>query len=140
MENPETEKMQPYEEMWDDVPIERVHGVEKRVCVVMETALPEETDVVVNGEKVPARGVVVRLGQYVQGIIKVGEKLKVERWQWGGGGRGWVRILALGDEELQLACARVMQSWADMDRHMKEGEVVMCRRTLKWRVVEKHAW
>ncbi|KAF2280223.1 uncharacterized protein EI97DRAFT_429978 [Westerdykella ornata] len=69
-----------YEELWRDEPIKAVGercrdagGDGKRVAVTLRT---EER----GGEG--ARGLVVRVGQFVQGIMKRGERLSVERWEF----------------------------------------------------------
>lgn len=63
-----------HEEMWRDIPILACAPSSKRVCVVLRT----------EGEMAGARwrGVIIRLGQFIQGIIKRGDLTSVERWEF----------------------------------------------------------
>ncbi|KAF2262462.1 hypothetical protein CC78DRAFT_534790 [Lojkania enalia] len=86
--NPLTNMHMNYEEMWQDVKID-VCGPERlkyAVCLKLEQPTTN------------TRGVVVRVGQFVQGIVKNGEQTTVERWEFTGEGEGegWKRIVNIG--------------------------------------------
>ncbi|KAF1365459.1 hypothetical protein EJ07DRAFT_161501 [Lizonia empirigonia] len=66
-----------HEEMWVDVEARRT-GRGAKVCVVLRA----------EDEARGVRGVVVRVGQCVQGIVGVGGSVATERWVWGGGSDG----------------------------------------------------
>ncbi|KAF2748015.1 hypothetical protein M011DRAFT_467054 [Sporormia fimetaria CBS 119925] len=86
--NPFTGKMQCHEEMWEDKEIKTVWPNPSRVCVVLWTQyIPPPMSAL--GMEEPSddgveavRGVIVRVGQYVQGIMKRGNLLTVERWEF----------------------------------------------------------
>lgn len=76
---------QPYEEGWADVPIlsQRDDGkLEMAVLQLME-------------DEVGTRGMVIRIGQVCQGIIRVREDYACERWLWTKE-EGWKRVLRDG--------------------------------------------
>ncbi|KAG8673587.1 hypothetical protein FPOAC2_07033 [Fusarium poae] len=90
MVNPDTGVDTAYEELWHDA---------------TPTAIPGETDVralvlQTEDEEKGVRGCVVRLGRYAQGLIRVGKKIALERWEWMEG--GWKRTVRMGDEELPI--------------------------------------
>lgn len=69
MVNPVTGKVTPYEEVWEDVEVEVIKQV---LCVVVQ----------LHDDSRKARGMVVRVGQFCQGILRVGSEVSVERWEW----------------------------------------------------------
>jgi hypothetical protein len=94
-------RMHSYEEMWSEIPIESCYPSDKKMAVVLRT------------ENVAAgiRGLVVRLGQYCQGILMKGNEVSVERWEFVDHVDGdesvvdgeWTRTIKLGD--MFLPCA-----------------------------------
>ncbi|KAK3070184.1 hypothetical protein LTR53_010906 [Teratosphaeriaceae sp. CCFEE 6253] len=153
MVNPDTGEVTEYEEMWFDPEVKAVpvkgngferggqsggetvtagSGIERagngrgaedakpRVCVVMQ----------LHDDEHEARGVVVRVGQHVQGILRVGEQLSLERWEWKGVGKheGWQRQVRMGD--LWLPCGAAMD-----EARLKEGGEVRYGDYL-WKVLE----
>ncbi|KAH7088074.1 hypothetical protein FB567DRAFT_523635 [Paraphoma chrysanthemicola] len=102
--HPALKAVKTHEEMWRNVPVAAVEN-DKKVCIVLR----------LQDDNARARGVVVRLGQYVQGLVMVGEYSTVERWEYEGEGRdggdgeeqgardgGWERTARVGD--LFLPC------------------------------------
>lgn len=61
-----------YEELWRDLAVEIVGQERAFASVVLRT----------QDNRVGARGMVVRVGGWCQGILKVGNDLTIERWQW----------------------------------------------------------
>ncbi|KAL1306035.1 hypothetical protein AAFC00_004163 [Neodothiora populina] len=144
MVNPATGKMTAYEEFWADYPAGYVResGEEeqgKRWSVVVAL---EEADAGV-------KGLVVRVGEWCQGIIRVGDEICVERWRWSstsasdpasgerGGGEeeidnGWRRVARLG--RLFLPCALTF-----MPAGLKEGSKVTYG-DYKWEAQEVFSW
>ncbi|KAH7139532.1 hypothetical protein B0J11DRAFT_46313 [Dendryphion nanum] len=113
MWNPGLGIWQVYEEMWEDVKVKNVEGV--KVAVVLRLETPEAR----------ARGIVVRVGQFCQGILRVGEDWVVERWEFERRdvatgtqdgdeteekvqGGAWKRMVRVGD--LFLPCAVTFRS------------------------------
>lgn len=90
MVNPETGVVGEYEEVWRDVKVlaadGAVEGGGRRVCTVM----------LLNDEQREARGMVIRLGQFCQGVLRIGERFSLERWLWGEG-EGWQRDARIGE-------------------------------------------
>ncbi|KNG46940.1 hypothetical protein DDE82_006359 [Stemphylium lycopersici] len=102
-----------HEEMWrdedvlstrlgsDDTTTTTTGKAKSKICVVLRC----QADVA------GVRGVVVRVGQYVQGVLMRGDKTTAERWEWRAEneGRGevekWQRTVRVGDEFLPCAVA-----------------------------------
>lgn len=118
-----------YEELWGDVQVRVVEGDgEQRVSLVLK----------VDDRDHDARGLVVRVGQYCQGILQVGDKFTVERWEWmsladepGLQGR-WGCKVRIGDGS--LPCDQVMNLEGFYD-----GAIVQSG-GLEWRVIEDYRW
>ncbi|KAF2167798.1 hypothetical protein M409DRAFT_21948 [Zasmidium cellare ATCC 36951] len=87
MENPYNPAAgeQSYEEGWVDVPV-----VSQRKDGKLETAVLQLME-----DEVGARGMIVRVGQVVQGMLRVREDYALERWIWKEKG-GWKRELRDG--------------------------------------------
>ncbi|KAM3421565.1 hypothetical protein BST61_g1952 [Cercospora zeina] len=125
-----TGKLVSYEEMWRDVEAsvcgEKDGGVK---CLVLQMEC--ET----GGEKEEkARGMVIRLGQFCQGVVRVGEAFALERWVWEEeaaekGGRGWRRQVRMGD--LFLPCGPAMEHF---DRLKVGGKITYGG--AEWQVME----
>ena len=93
MENSATGMVQKYEELWADVPVEILPADEgKRFCVVLKTA--------------DGKGMVIRVGQFCQGVLRNGQDMVVERWRWDAGGEGrkgdamWKRLVRMGQGQV----------------------------------------
>lgn len=83
MVNPETGKVEKYEECWVDLDLQ---GGKVGWVLKME-----------DGEK-GSRGVAIRIGRWIEGIIRRGEKVTVARWKYKDdeGGPGWIQEVAIG--------------------------------------------
>ncbi|WXC61402.1 hypothetical protein SNK03_007277 [Fusarium graminearum] len=90
MVNPDTGIDTAYEELWHDATPTAVPGEPDVRALVLQT----------EDEEKGVRGCVVRLGRYAQGLIRVGEEIALERWEWTEG--GWKRTVRMGDEELPI--------------------------------------
>jgi hypothetical protein len=119
MVRPTTGQMTEYEECWKDVAPIPIADQERsvNVCAVL----------LFHDDERKARGMVVRVGQYCQGFLRVGEKMALERWAWSEDGK-WQRVTRMGD--LFLPCGPAMES----DRLKVAGEVKFGE--FVWRVVE----
>lgn len=102
MVNPSTGLMTDYEEYWIDVepiatnPAEQNHGDNQKVSIVLQ----------LHDDEHKARGMVVRIGQFCQGMLRIGDKVALERWQWKES-NGWKRIARIGD--LWLPCGPILE-------------------------------
>ncbi|KAF6803926.1 hypothetical protein CSOJ01_10552 [Colletotrichum sojae] len=124
MVNPATGRECDYEELWRDVDPEPASA----------SAAKGPECVVLNFEDAPtgARGAVVWLGRFCQGISRVGEDVTVERWEWREDG-GWKRTTRLGGGA-ELPCEVLLKTGAQLSvgAHVKHGDLV-------WDVVESNA-
>ena len=111
MENPKTGKVQAYEEVWEDpVPLAVNNKEGEAVCHVIQL------------DKEGRKGMIIRVGQWVQGLRIDGaadeQKVTVERWHWSPAEelkRNWKMMFKIGDGE--LPCWYVM---GENDRHAAE--------------------
>lgn len=90
MVNPDTGIDTEYEELWHDATPIAVPGESGVRALVLQT----------EDEEKGVRGCVVRLGRYAQGLIRVGEDIALERWEWTES--GWKRTVRIGAEELPI--------------------------------------
>ncbi|KAF2462579.1 uncharacterized protein BDR25DRAFT_127596 [Lindgomyces ingoldianus] len=105
MYNLPTNSLQNYEEMWKDLPVLATYPETVKWAMVMKLDEPAYG----------VRGMVVRLGQYVQGMLKRGEEVTVERWEFvetkDGEGKvvdgEWTRVVRLGD--LMVPCVAAFE-------------------------------
>jgi hypothetical protein len=120
-----------YEELWGDVEINLVDAENKKVSLVMK----------VDDGDCNARGLVVRVGQYCQGILKLGNELTLERWAWmnpksPGASESklssgeWRCQIKIGDGS--LPCDRAIEG-------VHNGTTIRSG-TLEWRVIEEYYW
>lgn len=119
MVNPATGQMTQYEECWKDIAPKPIKDKDKpsKMCVVLQ----------LQDDAHKARGMVVRVGQYCQGFMRVGEKMALERWGWTGAGK-WQRLIRMGD--LFLPCGPAMEN-----EYLKFGGEVTFGDYV-WKVVE----
>ena len=85
MRHPESGEIREYEEAWKDPQVLAVDG--RRASVVLETSTSAAPGV---------KGMVVRVGQFCQGILRLGSAIVVERWAWAQDG-GWKLSARIGD-------------------------------------------
>lgn len=123
MVNPATGLPTDYEERWRDVePISTERsggGAEegRKVCVVLQ--LHDDVN--------RARGMVVRVGQFCQGLLRVRDGLSLERWEWESE-KGWRRMAKMGD--MWLPCGVLLEGEKlRLGGEVKYGEFA-------WKVVE----
>ncbi|EFX05853.1 hypothetical protein CMQ_3922 [Grosmannia clavigera kw1407] len=124
MVNPATGKMAPYEEVWIDVqPVATSPSeVGAMRCVVVQ----------LHDDAAGTRGVVERLGQFCQGIVRTAAKgITVERWQWTAD-KGWQRTFRLGTGS--IPCQQLVHE----TRLLEEGDILHDNGHL-WTVIETAA-
>ncbi|PTB35832.1 hypothetical protein M441DRAFT_178814 [Trichoderma asperellum CBS 433.97] len=121
MMNPATGKDTDYEEMWFDPPPKKTGG-DRAVCAVL----------MMEDEKAGKKGMFVRLGEWAQVFVRDGPgegDLVAERWGWrDDDGKGWRRIVRLGDGERKLPCEEVLLDEKLKSEYRVGNEV--------WKVVE----
>jgi hypothetical protein len=122
--HPHVGAVRSHEEMWEDQLIlststSSTHDT--KICIVLR----------LHDDAKNARGVVIRLGQYVQGIVVVGTEVTAERWEWSNEG-GWMRTKRVGKG--MLPCGVVMrEEIMSVGAEIGVGEV-------KWDVEEVWEW
>ena len=137
MVNPPTGHETDYEELWRSETIEAVPcgppgmgtgaGDAAVVCVVLQLQLDEQ-------DSSPAkRGMVVRLGQYCQGLLRNGkgpEDVTVERLRWDAANACWNTVFKVGHGKMPTDFAIYFGHEACVRDEVKDGRHV-------WKVVEK---
>ncbi|KAK3679411.1 hypothetical protein LTR78_000972 [Recurvomyces mirabilis] len=133
MVNPATGQETDYEEVWRDgvakvVPEDESDGADdreegeagKKKCVVL----------MLHDDEHEARGMVVRMGQFVQGVLRAGSHFSLERWEWMGTAQkeGWQRVVRMGDSWMPCGAATEQRRLA-LGSEIRFGEYV-------WKVVE----
>ena len=106
-----------YEELWEDLQPTATEGDSKKVCAVLQ----------LHDDKNEARGMVVRLGQLCQGLLRVGKHISLERWEWKAE-RGWKRQARIGS--LWLPCGVLLEG-----QKLKLGGELQYEDYL-WKIVE----
>lgn len=95
--NFQTGAMQSYEEMWTDLPILPCSPSRSKYAVVLR----------LDNAQYRVRGVVVRLGQFCQGIVMKEKYCTIERWQFKRERESeageWKRVARIGDQMLPCA-------------------------------------
>lgn len=93
-----------HEEMWRDVEMVSTNEAGTKLCVVLRC----------QAEHAGVRGLVVRVGQYCQGLIMERDRTTAERWEWNGEHPGktekekWQRSMRVGD--LFLPCSAAFRA------------------------------
>ncbi|RMY73900.1 hypothetical protein D0862_14213, partial [Hortaea werneckii] len=148
MVNPETGRLTEYEEIWRDVEAVAISDREDGEGVVGGDEDEEDDEVEEVGtaeegeeeeEKVSAvlildepeqraRGMVIRIGQYCQGVLRVKGEFSLERWEWMGEEKGWERKVRMGS--LFLPCGPAMDVLGmEVGSQVRHGD-------FRWEVVE----
>jgi len=117
----ESGEVKKYEELWHDIGVELV-GQEKDYLSVVLTTDNQDNN---------TKGMIVRVGNWCQGILKVGEDTTVERWQWSRGD-DWQLVAKLGTK--LLICG------ATFDNSSLELGKVIRHHDLDWHVIELYSW
>ncbi|KUI55812.1 hypothetical protein VP1G_03160 [Cytospora mali] len=109
MVNPATGIETDYEELWCDEEPSSI-GVGEVTCVVYQ----------LQDDSIGKRGQFVRLGQYAQGVLQIGNGFTAERWVWHQGQSKWRRLVKTGDDD-----APSLETLLDKNgSRRKEGEQV----------------
>lgn len=124
MTNPATGKLTDYEEMWVDVE-----------PVATASALNGETDtkkasvvLMLEDDQRQTRGMVVRVGQYCQGVLRAGGDFSLERWEWTKNGEGWTRRARMGSNFLPCDAA-TDEGQLQVGKEVQSGDYL-------WKVIE----
>lgn len=125
MENPETGIETAYEELWGDVTMKSTNETSNKVALVLQTATTD-------GGASSGRGMVIRVGQFVQGILIRNGALTLERWQHHE--KHWRLKCRVGSPNQPLPCRHLT-----IEAPFAEGNVFEYE-GVKWKVLEKQTW
>lgn len=135
MVNPATGREAEYEELWADEEPTAIplllssSGASSSSSSGCEAGGPRCVVLRLDDPSRGARGMVVLLGRYCQGLIRVGEQLGAERWQWREEG-GWGAAARIGT--ISVPCEQIigrLSELLEVGKELREGDNV-------WEVVE----
>jgi len=134
MANPATGKITDYEELWQDLEPEPTGEGENRVCYVFRLDEPSKT----------ARGMVIRIGKYIEGVLRIGDHITAVRWQWRprsetGSIAAWYRTLAIGNGAIPCE-ALFTASNNGQESSVETGQAVLDGTGMKWTCIEVFSW
>ncbi|KAH9926744.1 uncharacterized protein B0H18DRAFT_1005372 [Fomitopsis serialis] len=139
MVNPATGEMSDYEEMWETIEAQATGADSAIFCLVAAVSGPA-------AELHKARGSLVRIGQFIQCLLIVGDEVNVERWIYAGEDAvgatdantiradGWVRVIKLGPRV--LPCRWVFRGEACWKGATYDDQT----QPWTWLLTEKHSW
>jgi hypothetical protein len=121
MENPIKKVVEKYEECWIDLLVGEVEGEKEKIswCYTTEGA---------SGE----RGMVIRIGEYIQAVVRKGTEVSVARWKWSVG-KGWEVVVTTGDIQLP-------QSLFETRKVVEIGDTGKGKDSLDWVCIEVFKW
>ena len=141
--DPDTGKIKEYEELWRDLKIDLVDQEIEHISTVLKA----------ENVKTSAKGMVIRIGGWCQGILKVGNDLTIERWCWTKleseqvqklsstqtsmiqqetiSGK-WEKLWKLGNGSLPCAATFKVTT-------LKENTTIQAG-DLEWKVIENYRW
>jgi hypothetical protein len=83
-----------------------------------------------------SRGTVFRVGQFCQGVLRVGDGFAAERWEWTVQG-GWRKVFAFGDGKLSMPCDVACRLAVGT---LRVGSDVVYSPGETWQCVEEEQW
>jgi HRI1 protein len=135
MEHPETGKMTPYSEVWVHETVENTPQEKGPQLRAKGTYAVVQCD----DENRGIRGRIVWVGKYCQGVVREGENVVVERWEYDssdhGGAGQWVRTWRSGDGPL-LPCGWVVKEAEEMRKGTVLNVPVLEGKGGQWTVIE----
>lgn len=98
MVNPGRGQVEKYEECWVDLDSVMIPGEQRFSSWVLRTA--EKS----GGEGEIVKGMMIKVGQYVQGVVRKGEEFGVGRWNWNveNGVGGWHNTARIGELDFPI--------------------------------------
>lgn len=144
MAHPVTGEITPYEELWTDLDIEGPFeelDEESKVCVVMKLDDP----------LYQAKGLLVRIGGRIQGVVRVGSKFDICVWNYDLNYDEWIQTERLAKASPLAAASELFhvrdkENWSDRLTLLGQVEVapdpqVLCAPyRYSWKVVESEFW
>lgn len=146
-------KVKEYEEVWRDP------EVSPRISTVLVLEEDAGKSFGIESTADTAKGTIVRVGNYCQGIMKEKGKITCERWTLEAGAKEWRRIFRIGEGVLpcRVACIDNLGQGEEEENHddgddgnyeTRKFEIhteihnrdEISYREHKWRIVEKSTW
>jgi hypothetical protein len=124
MLNPAKGVVEKYEERWVDLSPTVISPEKEFVSWVMKCEDVERG----------VRGMVIRIGQYIQGVLRKGNEIKVGRWMWSTT-NGWEIVVDIGGFPKD-APSRVFEKGTEVT----EGSKWHANGALDWECIEVCAW
>lgn len=127
--DPLTGAVTSYEELWTDLPVQgplEALGEQKRVCVVLKLEDP----------KLGAKGMMVRIGNRIQGFVRVGDKADAGIWIYGEG--QWTRTESFAEDSPLSVASSLFQLG-----EISEGQDLWDApgdSKYKWKALERFFW
>ena len=134
MINPETGVETEYEELWGSLAIESTGSdiAEKVVVVLRTTDKPGQSRTVDTPSVTQTKGLVIRIGQLIQGILEHRGGLTVERWTYDQASKKWTEVVRIGATELPspplFDPIKLVEG-----QHINFGPI-------SWQVIEQSTW
>lgn len=97
MINPDTGRLEDYEEAWQDLEVEK----SENISVLRANQYAEDPD-----EKIlpsQPRGMIIRVGTFCQGVLRIGHSVSVERCRLDAEAGAWNDLLHIGPRRLDCA-------------------------------------
>lgn len=150
MAHPVTGAITDYEEVWKDLDASIVGHDKRHICQVLRYDGPSREE----------RGMLIRIGEYIQGVRRSGTKITVIRWQWikqevgssndrisvytkrfqeNSTGGIWTRTLAIGDGAIPCKSLFSGES-GDAETEIALGKVVEATDGTTWGCIESFLW
>ncbi len=138
-----------YEELWHDLEVEAFGKKHNRSSLVMKAEESARN----------IRGMAIKIGGWCEAILKVGDELTVERWEWkptdgpgnvatteaskenGRTHNNWVRTFRMGKGILpcENICARTSGKFG-LNAVLKSTTDVDWKSDIEWKVAEEYYW
>jgi hypothetical protein len=124
MVNPAKGVMEKYEECWVDLSPRVIPPEKGFVSWVLKCEDVERG----------VKGKVIRIGEYIQGVLRKGDGISVGRWMWSEGD-GWRKAVDIGGLGTEVP-SEVLR----IDPDVKEGDKKKGGGGLEWKCIEAFSW
>ena len=148
-EDPVTGEVTEYEELWHDLSVESFGKKHNRSSLVMRADQPERN----------TSGLAIKIGGWCEGILKVGDELTAERWEWKPTDcasdvdspeaikdhrrthNDWVRTFKVGHGILpcKAICSRTYGRFG-LNAVRKSTPEISWESDIEWKVLEEYYW
>jgi hypothetical protein len=124
MVNPAKGVVEKYEECWVDLSPRAIPPEKEFISWVMKCEDAERG----------VKGMVIRIGEHIQGVLRRGDEISVGRWKWREE-EGWKKPVDIGNFGTEIP-SEVLR----LDADMKLGEKKTGGQGLEWKCIEAFSW